>query len=537
MVKSIIAFFLFSIFGSLLSEEIQVSTQVPWNAVYANTSFDVTVLVSHPANTKIDPAKISMGGIPVQAKFVKDTPTQTGSIQSEYAFNTKGFPAGIQTLASVNVEINGKVFSSPPIAFEVKEGAKKAAEKEQPFLKVLPIFTGDTPLYPGQQFYVGYRYIYNASIDLTEENLPLLEIEGFKKLGDKLIDQNETNGISTVQFVQKFQADNPGTFSVKGAEVTGLPYISDASGNKKYYSLKLKAETIPLTIEVAPFPEESKPASFSGAIGVYTVKAELISRPKLNVGDSLNLSLAISGTGEFDSIKPPDLCCQPGFSGFFKQSDLPPAASVSTNAQGNTKSFKMELFVQNRDAKALPPIEFSSFDPKTKKYLTEKTNPISLEVASSPIAVPSPSPLQPYVEAKGANIKKFALPYFIPMPLYIGVIWAIGLIWLVFLIQVRKRRDEINALNVPKRSVQYYEAALHAKDQVEKFYPLLEKALRNLLYEKGWIAAIDTPLESIQNGEAEPIKDLLVKMEQARFNAKKELNVQEVMKTVKGYFK
>lgn len=258
----------------------------------------------------------------------------------------------------------------------------------EPFLKLQPIFTGTEPLYPGQRFYVGYRYTYNASIDLSEEKLPLLGAKGFKKIGDKQIESGEEGGISTQQVIQKVEAIEPGTFHFPASQVAGYKYTLNPDGKKLYEKAPLISTLSPFTIQVIPYPEKGKPASFRSALGSYQFDAKLVGPNQVAVGDKIQLLLTISGDEDLDPLLPPDLYCLPGFSGYFKLSDLPPETTI----KGKSKTFLIDLYVIDPTVKKIPSIEFSFFNPQKGKYEKVLTDPIPLQVTASLPESPSPHP-------------------------------------------------------------------------------------------------------------------------------------------------
>lgn len=306
--------------------------------------------------------------------------------------------------------------------------AKQAESHVIPFIKIEPVFTGNSPLYLGQRFYLGYRYTFNTDIDLTEETLPLLEARGFKKIGEKQIVEREERGISLREVVQKVEAMTPGTYTFGVSSIKGYSYAIGAKGEKVYQKTPLHSETKPLQIVVRPFPEKGRPPSFNGAVGDFSFQAELAGSPKLSLGDPFILRLKIEGEGELDTVHSPELCCQPGFSGFFEKSDLPPF--VEKTEKG--KIFHMQLELKNRDSTRIPPIEFSFFDPKKKSYAVRKSEKIALEIIKpktfpSFSEPPSHSPFEPFLEEVFAipfsSLEKIPIFFF----LFLGLVFVVGI--------------------------------------------------------------------------------------------------------------
>ena len=179
------------------------------------------------------------------------------------------------------------------------------------------------------------------------------------------------------------EAVKPGSYKFDRANIQGYVYRNDPFGGHIYLQPMLSAETPPMTITVLPFPEKGKPASFNGAIGPFSnFSAALLSSSSISVGDKIVLKIEISGQGQAANAPLPDLCCQPGFSGVFQLSDLPPVEKVS----GNKKTFTVEMRPLIADIKSLPPIEFSYFIPASKTYgvLHSQAIPIAVKSLSIP---------------------------------------------------------------------------------------------------------------------------------------------------------
>jgi hypothetical protein len=131
-------------------------------------------------------------------------------------------------------------------------------------------------------------------------------------------------------------------------------------------------------IDIIPLPEESRPASFTGAVGNFAIKAS--ARPvRVAVGDPITLTVNItdlSGTADMDAIQPPALGPD-SMGGDFRIPSAPLAGTVN----GATKTFTQTIRPTHTGIDAIPPIEFSWFDPVTRTYRAASTEPIAVSVA------------------------------------------------------------------------------------------------------------------------------------------------------------
>ena len=160
------------------------------------------------------------------------------------------------------------------------------------------------------------------------------------------------------------------------------PFFSDPFGQfGERREVEVNSE--PIAFEVKPLPANA-PASFSGAIGNYTMATE--AKPKsVQVGDPITLTSTISGRGNFDRVNAPVLEDEHGWhkyppSSKFKQDD---EVGIS-----GTKTFEMVLS-PNEKKQSIPLLAFSYFDPVKERYMTLHSDSIAITVQGG--AAPGPS--------------------------------------------------------------------------------------------------------------------------------------------------
>ncbi len=155
-------------------------------------------------------------------------------------------------------------------------------------------------------------------------------------------------------------------------------YAVNAFGERTRISELLHAEAPGFRFTIDPFPQVGKPLSFTGAIGVFTWKAHLLGPTSVVIGDRLHVELMVSGSGDLDTVSLPDISKQAGFTNIFRISDVPSPGTLSQ--QG--KRFVIEMRPLTEEVSCVPSIEFSSFDPVTKRYLVTSTEPLPITVRS-----------------------------------------------------------------------------------------------------------------------------------------------------------
>jgi len=144
------------------------------------------------------------------------------------------------------------------------------------------------------------------------------------------------------------------------------------------------------TAECSPLPEDNKPASFTGAIGDFTMTATA-GPTNLTVGDPVTVRVQIAGSGNLDSLKLPT---QDGWDHF---KTYPPTSKLEASDQygfQGTKTFEQIVSPENADVKELPPIAFSYFNPSDGQYHTLSHVAVALMVQSAG-ATPMPTMAAP----------------------------------------------------------------------------------------------------------------------------------------------
>jgi BatD DUF11 like domain len=180
------------------------------------------------------------------------------------------------------------------------------------------------------------------------------------------------------------------------------PFFSDPFGQFGERR-EIEINSDPVAFEVKPLPQNA-PASFSGAIGNFTMTTE--AKPKsVQVGDPITVTSTISGRGNFDRVNAPTLEDEHGWhkyppSSKFKQDD---EVGIS-----GTKTFEMVLS-PNEKKQSIPLLAFSYFDPVKERYMTLYSDPIAITVQGG--AAPGPSiGAQPASPAQAATTAAPAKP-------------------------------------------------------------------------------------------------------------------------------
>ncbi|OGR89876.1 MAG: hypothetical protein A3J74_03605 [Elusimicrobia bacterium RIFCSPHIGHO2_02_FULL_57_9] len=158
------------------------------------------------------------------------------------------------------------------------------------------------------------------------------------------------------------------------------PFASDffdrffASGMIAPQTRELNSEPLLLTAEPLP---EGKPEGFSGSVGHFSISAA-VDKTKARVGDAVNLSVSVQGTGNLKAIGDPRMPALDSFRVYDTVGSLN-FDKKNDRVQGS-KVFKTVLVPRVSGDLIIPPITFPYFDPQRRAYTTASTLPLRLKV-------------------------------------------------------------------------------------------------------------------------------------------------------------
>ena len=543
VVSKIVSIFMMLAFFSSLSAQgdVQVSAAIEQENIYESRPLRGIITITHPENLKIDEASFTLENASLQAELVKSTkisPDNPLTI-TIFRFEIPGKSKGLYFLPEISVSIDGKTYQSFPSTYEVRAAQPQMPALPAPSspltpkeasLKLEADVVGKTPLYPGQRLTFVYRFFFSGNIALTHEVLPLLEAEGFLKIGDKEIKDYEKDHQSINEISQVVEAVKPGDFSFGPSVIEGNAYQEDSSGHRTYSKTPLKSEAPAIQVTVKPFPEEGKPASFNGAIGPFTFDVALKSSQEVNVGDEMTLSVDVKAKEHLNTVVVPEFCCQPGFSGFFRLSDLPPTSDI----KGDTKNFIVKLRPLTDLIKEIPSVEFSYFDPKTERYVILHSDPIAIIVKPSkslPVEDLDKAVQQPQVKTAQGPLPTEAIQIqrnFVLTPRDLsnkifGTWWTmliitLGIALLIYQFNLRDRLLKKQQEEPPVKSTDLFEKAFLESSPTPVFFDLLNKAFKQALVEAKEIPQSNIGVEDLPNtGLSQEVRKFLTSIDERRF--------------------
>jgi hypothetical protein len=188
-----------------------------------------------------------------------------------------------------------------------------------------------------------------------------------QKTGKLTIDPAEMDIVAQLQVQQKRKRSND----------PFQDFFNDPFFNRNVRNVEVSLKTKPISLNVKPLPAQGKPASFTGAVGNFNFISE-IDRETITANDALTLKISISGKGNLELIDLP----KPQFPSDFESYDPKVSSNIKTSNSGISGSKKFEYLAIPRAAGdfVIPPIEFSYFNPKDKKYHSYSSGEFNIHV-------------------------------------------------------------------------------------------------------------------------------------------------------------
>ena len=316
-----------------------------------------------------------------------------------------------------------------------------------------------------------------------------------------------------------------GKLTIESAKITIIaqmfvrnnrPRNSFFDNSHDIYNLRREISSPAVTIEVKPFPAGA-PASFTGAVGKYTMEAHL-STTDVAANSAANIDLKISGTGNIGFVQEPKIALPATFELY----DVKATEQVRTTAAGSSgfRRFEYPFIARAEGDYTIAPIEFTYFSPESGQYVTLSSESFSFSVAPDKNSTASSSTVTTLVGKQdvrllGSDIRfiKLTRPNLhtvtaplVLSPLYFVIVVAMALLVVMLYFVIGKRiRDSHNTVLVKGRrankvAVQRFRTAERYMREQNRhaFYEEMLRALWGYISDRFNIPVADLTKESIR---------------------------------------
>ncbi|MBI4408411.1 MAG: BatD family protein [Gemmatimonadetes bacterium] len=279
------------------------------------------------------------------------------------------------------VRVRGVEYRTQSLALTVSASGGAPGASSGPGDEVLLRAWLDPPtVYPGQQVTLRAEALFSEDVQTRLRRPPEYQppsSPGFwiHDLPDDGVADVRTIGDQVYQ-VQRFQRAYfplaPGRYVLPPARL-----LYDARRGFLYAPESHELASDSLRLLVLPLPEAGRPASFTGAVGRYSVHARL--EPEaVPAGEAAVLIVDVEGQGNVKAAPPPKLPSIADVEAY------PPSEDAEIGVEGGrvrgTKSFSWVLIPKRGGRLQIPAIEYGFFDPERKEYDVAHTAPLALRV-------------------------------------------------------------------------------------------------------------------------------------------------------------
>ena len=311
---------------------------------------------------------------------------------------------GEYKISPATVKVGNSVYKSDPITITVLPPDQRSAQSQQGggssassgvssddiFMRMI---VSKNNVYEQEGFLVTFKLYFSTNIrEISGAKLP--EFDDFLSLdvdmGSTPTQTEHYNGrnFTTAEIKQYvLYPQRSGQLNIPGGSLEvivpvrvqsrGRSLFDDFLGSS-YQNVKKELISSPATINVKPLPREGRPASYSGAVGNFTMNAE-INKKELKVNEAVTIKVTISGNGNIKLIKDPVVSFPNDFEVYDPKTDNS-KVRVTAAGQNGSKTFEFMAIPRYAGDFEIPAITFSYFDTKSETYKTITSGPYNIHV-------------------------------------------------------------------------------------------------------------------------------------------------------------
>lgn len=478
------------------------------------------------------------------------------SFNKSYSYVLQPTRQGTLTIGSASIEYDDEIYKTTPIKISVTKAVEIPKDPNSPDYKAgegvhLVAEVSKSNPYLNEPVTVVYKLYFDPRFVIR--NVQEVDNPKYNGFWSQHIDiakleavPGTYNGQDYAMVVWRKVILYPLEAGVKPIEPLSINLDIDVPTGKRnffmepvYASTTKKVSAGSKSITVKSLPENGKPASFTGAVGKFDFKVTP-SKTELKNGESLDLNISVSGTGNLKLFNLP----KPEFPSAFEVFDPEHQEKVETPLSGmNGKiSDKYTLIPQYKGKYTFKPLEFSYFDLTTNSYKTITSEEITIDVLDAPGLASNGESHSNQVEKQAVqksrsfqfiklktNLAAIEKDDFFGSTLFYTLFFVPFLI-IPIIVLAKKKKEAIDADefgNKIRRNSKLAKKFLsEAKKQMGAkvpFYMAMEKALHNFLKAKLHIETTEMSKENIQEllenkkADAETISNFIALMSTCEF--------------------
>jgi len=338
------------------------------------------------------PESIDLGGIKLTQRGFQQQ-YSNGNRYFIYQYPITEVKAGNYSIPALDLPFQGNTVKSQPASFQVVPVESLKLEqfnyKENTIKCYSKVFIGKTSLYPGESTTVEYKIYVPANLNPQGWGLPKPDKTfnctawrfspptSNRDVGQAIID-NKRYTVGSYTTVLSSIKPGDASFGPLSTDLIIAPSgVNSRFGFSRRQTAEMPITSENLTLKILPFPS-TPPAEFKGAVGQFTVEADLPANESISLNDSITATVTIEGTGNLPDIIAPEL----EDSATWKVVDVSRVQQGDERKELSGKTQFTYILQPQRGADALPRFTFAHFDPVAEEFFVDTTATSSITVTT-----------------------------------------------------------------------------------------------------------------------------------------------------------
>ena len=526
---------IYFIFCSLLlfSQEAELSVSVSKNKLGLNQRLRVEFSINKQGADNFTPPKFSNFKV-IQGPSQSVSQSWINgkvSFSQSYTYIIKPKRKGELIIEPASIDINGGTINSKMMKIIVLDPVEMPDNPNDPNyiaeqnIHLVAEISKSSP-YVGEGIYVEYRLYVSENVSVYDTSVTEapqyngfwnqeIKIDGFPVKMGKYNGENYRYIVLQKALLIPTKSGRLAIDPMKMDIVIGVPTgRADFFGNVMTKNIKKEFSSAKKVIIPKDLPLEGKPVDFTGAVGNFDFEVTL-SKDALKANESSQIKVAVSGKGNLKLFELPTVETPAELEKY--QPERKENVKVATNGLSGSVTDTYTVVPQYKGKYKIPSVNFSFFDPNTKKYNTISTEDLYVNVLEGKeiTTVDNKTDVEKrtvtltgknfrYIQTK-TNFSTKETTDFFKSNLFYGLLFLPLLLIPIGIIMAKnneKRNSDVigrKQRRAEKLAKKYLSEAQKQLGKKEAFYEALERALHNYLKAKLNVETADISKDRITN--------------------------------------